>query len=159
MRRCSAKGGTRTPARSSAPSAPTGKNERSCRPGQPARRPVQDLQGRQRVPGPLRRGVRATSNTAAGLPRDWPVEADERAAIRSNIARDMFVETYGREPIDARELSGHLARISRQATTAVAGYDLTFSPVKSVSTLWAIAPREVSAVIEQAATATPSPTP
>ena len=31
-------------------------------------------------------------------------------------------------PADARELSGHLARISRQATTAVAGYDLTFSP-------------------------------
>ena len=60
----------------------------------------------------------------------------------------MFGEAYGREPIDARELSGHLARISRQATTAVAGYDLSFSPVKSVSTLWAIAPREVSEVIE-----------
>ena len=60
----------------------------------------------------------------------------------------MFRETYGRDPIDARELSGHVARISRQATTAVAGYDLSFSPVKSVSTLWAIAPREVSEVIE-----------
>lgn len=62
----------------------------------------------------------------------------------------MFVETYGLPAADARELSGHLARISRQATTAVAGYDLTFSPVKSVSRLWAIAPREIAAQIEAA---------
>jgi conjugative relaxase-like TrwC/TraI family protein len=90
----------------------------------------------------------ADINSGAGMPRDWPVKASERAEIRTRIAREMFVETYGREPIDARELSGHVARISRQATTAVAGYDLTFSPVKSVSTLWAIAPRQISEVIE-----------
>ncbi|TQN43715.1 DNA primase catalytic core [Blastococcus colisei] len=89
-------------------------------------------------------------NTALGLPADTPVPAEERARIRTELASAMFVETYGRPPADARELSGHLARISRQATTAVAGYDLTFSPVKSVSTLWAIAPQEVAAVIEQA---------
>ena len=33
---------------------------------------------------------------------------------------------------------------------AVAGYDLTFSPVKSVSALWAVAPPEVAKVIRQA---------
>ncbi len=89
-------------------------------------------------------------NTAQGLHADTPVPAEVRAGIRSDIAAKMFLETYGRDPADARELSGHLARISRQATTAVAGYDLSFSPVKSVSTLWAVAPREVAAVIEQA---------
>jgi DNA primase catalytic core len=89
-------------------------------------------------------------NTAQGLPADTPVPEDVRAAIRSRLATKMFVETFGREPADARELSGHLARISRQATTAVAGYDVTFSPVKSVSTLWAIAPREIAQVIEAA---------
>jgi DNA primase catalytic core len=89
-------------------------------------------------------------NTAHGLHADAAVPEDVRAAIRTRIATTMFAETYGREPADARELSGHLARISRQATTAVAGYDLTFSPVKSVSTLWAIAPREVAEIIEQA---------
>ncbi|TYP87414.1 MobF family relaxase [Blastococcus xanthinilyticus] len=88
-------------------------------------------------------------NTALGLPADTPVPAEERASIRTELASAMFVETYGRPPVDARELSGHLARISRQATTAVAGYDLTFSPVKSVSTLWAIAPPEIAAVIER----------
>jgi DNA primase catalytic core len=89
-------------------------------------------------------------NTGQGLRADAPVPAEVRAGIRSDIAAKMFVETYGRDPVDARELSGHLARITRQATTAVAGYDLSFSPVKSVSTLWAVAPREVAAVIEQA---------
>ena len=89
-------------------------------------------------------------NTALGLHADNPVPPDERARMRSEIARKMFIEEFGREPADARELSGHLARISRQQTTAVAGYDLTFSPVKSVSTLWAIAPKEVADVIEQA---------
>ncbi|WP_166503791.1 MobF family relaxase [Modestobacter italicus] len=91
-------------------------------------------------------------NSARGLAAVTPVPAEERAHIRTALARTMFVESYGRPPLDARELSGHLARISRQATTAVAGYDLTFSPVKSVSTLWAIASREVAAVIEQAHT-------
>ena len=32
----------------------------------------------------------------------------------------------------------------------MAGYDLTFSPVKSVSTLWAVAPATVAAIIERA---------
>ena len=89
-------------------------------------------------------------NLALGLDQDTPVPADVRAGIRSDVAAAMFRETFGRDPADPRELSGHLARISRQATTAVAGYDLTFSPVKSVSTLWAIAPRDISAQIEQA---------
>jgi len=39
---------------------------------------------------------------------------------------------------------------SRPRQTAVAGFDLTFSPVKSVSTLWAVAPTEVAELIAQA---------
>jgi conjugative relaxase-like TrwC/TraI family protein len=74
----------------------------------------------------------------------------ERARIRTAVARDMFIAEYDRPPADARELSGFLARASRQATTAVAGYDLTFSPVKSVSALWALAAIDIAAVIEQA---------
>src|SRR3954470_8225624 len=89
-------------------------------------------------------------NIAQGLGAVTPVPEGDRARIRTAVASAMFAESYGRPPADARELSGHLARISRQTTTAVAGYDLTFTPVKSVSTLWAIAPPEVAAVIEQA---------
>jgi TrwC relaxase len=44
-----------------------------------------------------------------------------------------------RSPEDAHELAAAIAKQSRPQTNAVAGYDLTFSPVKSVSTLWALA--------------------
>ncbi len=138
-------------ARSSGPPAAAGKSEREDRPGQHA-----GLRPTRSTRTPTSSGLAAprrspTSNSRAGLPRDWPVEAERaRRDPQPRSRARCSVETYGREPIDARELSGHLARISRQATTAVAGYDLTFSPVKSVSTLWAIAPREVGEVIEQA---------
>ena len=89
-------------------------------------------------------------NTARGLPGGTAVPESDRAWIRTALASEMFIEEHGRPPVDARELSGQLARLSRQRTTAVAGYDLTFSPVKSVSTLWAVAPREVAQVIAQA---------
>lgn len=89
-------------------------------------------------------------NLAIGVDGNTPLPPEVRARMRTELAEQMFLEDYGRPPADARELSGHLARISRQATTAVAGYDLSFSPVKSVSTLWALAPRDVAQVIEQA---------
>ena len=47
-----------------------------------------------------------------------------------------------------REISGTIAKLSRPKTDAVAGYDLTFSPVKSVSTLWAVADQRTSAIVE-----------
>ena len=89
-------------------------------------------------------------NGDLGFPRDWPVPATDRARIRTEIAETMFREQYGRPPADARERSGFLARICRQATTAVAGYDVTFSPVKSVSALWAIGDRPVAEQVEAA---------
>jgi len=89
-------------------------------------------------------------NVAQGIRGDAPIPEDVRATIRTEVARDMFGAEFGRPPADGRELSGFVARGSRQATTAVAGYDLTFSPVKSVSVLWATAPREISAQVEAA---------
>jgi conjugative relaxase-like TrwC/TraI family protein len=70
--------------------------------------------------------------------------------VRTEVARQFFLAAHGREPVDARELAGQIAKDSRQRTQTVAGYDLTFSPVKSVSTLWAVADPAVAAVIEQA---------
>ncbi len=89
-----------------------------------------------------RRAVAA--NKALGVPRDTPLAAAERARIRTDVGRAMFTEQYGRAPANPRELSSFIARNSRQPTSAVAGYDLTFSPVKSVSALWAIAPQDVA---------------
>lgn len=91
----------------------------------------------------------AAVNEAAGLPSDWPVRAEERARVRTEVAREFFRSEHGREPADARELAATIAKHSRQKTTAVAGYDLTFSPVKSVSTLWSVADPKTAAVIER----------
>ena len=92
----------------------------------------------------------AAINTAAGLPAGAPLPAADRARVRTEVAREFFLAEHGREPIDARELAGQIAKDSRPRTQTVAGYDLTFSPVKSVSTLWAVADPAVAAVIERA---------
>ena len=92
----------------------------------------------------------AAINTAANLPAVTPLPTADRARVRTEVAREFFLAEHGREPMDARELAGHIAKASRPRTQTVAGYDLTFSPVKSVSTLWAIAEPAVAAVIEQA---------
>ena len=89
-------------------------------------------------------------NLAAGEKWNAPIDPEERARIRTDIGAAMFRTEYGRAPADARELSGWVAKIGRQNTKAVAGYDLTFTPVKSVSALWAIAPREIAHQIETA---------
>jgi hypothetical protein len=92
----------------------------------------------------------AAINTAAGLPVDARLPSADRARVRTEVAREFFLAEHGREPIDARELAGQIAKDSRPRTQTVAGYDLTFSPVKSVSTLWAVADPAVAAVIERA---------
>ena len=92
----------------------------------------------------------AASNKQAGLPTDWPVSSTERAKIRTEVAQELFAAEHGRPPADARELAGTIAKHSRPAAQTVAGYDLTFSPVKSVSTLWAVAGPQVAAQIERA---------
>lgn len=85
-----------------------------------------------------------------GHPSDYPIPTDDRARIRTEVAVEFFRAQYGRDPEDSREIAATIAKHSRPRTTAVAGYDLTFSPVKSVSTLWAIADPTVAARIERA---------
>jgi TrwC relaxase len=92
----------------------------------------------------------AAFNEQAGLPTDWPVPPAERARIRTEVARELFAAEHGRPPTDAREVAGTIAKHSRPQAQTVAGFDLTFSPVKSVSTLWAVADPQVAAQIERA---------
>jgi conjugative relaxase-like TrwC/TraI family protein len=92
----------------------------------------------------------AALNSAIGGPADASIAAADRARVRTQVAREFFLAEHGREPANARELAGQIAKDSRPRTQTVAGYDLTFSPVKSVSTLWAVAEPAVAAVIERA---------
>ena len=80
-----------------------------------------------------------------------PAELEEtRARLMSEVAADWFERDHGRRPTNARELAAAVARWSRGPAQPVAGFDLTFSPVKSVSALWAVAPLSVAAEIERA---------
>ena len=66
------------------------------------------------------------------------------------MARKFFQTEHGRPPSDERELAAAIAKLLRPPAQPVAGYDLTFSPVKSVSTLWAVADPHIAALIERA---------
>jgi conjugative relaxase-like TrwC/TraI family protein len=92
----------------------------------------------------------AALNTAIGRPADASIAAADRARVRTQVACEFFIAEHGREPVNARELAGQIAKESRPRTQTVAGYDLTFSPVKSVSTLWAVADLSVAEAIERA---------
>ncbi|MCW2855873.1 MAG: primase catalytic core, N-terminal domain [Marmoricola sp.] len=89
-------------------------------------------------------------NRTHGLPAGAEIPADLRAGIRSDAARQRFEQKHGRAPTSDREFAGFMAQESQPSASAVSGYDLTFSPVKSVSALWALAPPEVAAQIEAA---------
>ncbi len=92
----------------------------------------------------------AAHNTAAGRAAGDPVPAQLRSRIRTDVGRELFQAEHGRAPADARELSSFIATASRLASDTVAGYDLTFSPVKSVSTLWAVADPAIAREVEAA---------
>ena len=94
--------------------------------------------------------VRCSQWAAAnGLGSDATVPTDVRARIRNKLATEDFVARMGRPP-SRLELSSEVARLTRNPTTACAGYDVTFTPVKSVSALWAVAPPSMAAAIEAA---------
>src|SRR5215211_4035020 len=86
---------------------------------------------------------RIAAQQAAEQQADEPVSAALRAQVRTDVAREFFRAKHGRDPIDAREIAAIITMESRPRTQTVSGYDLTFSPVKSVSTLWAVADPQV----------------
>jgi conjugative relaxase-like TrwC/TraI family protein len=92
----------------------------------------------------------AAQQAAAGQLGDDPVSAAVRVRVRTEVAREFFQQQHGRDPIDAREIAAIIAKESRPRTQTVACNDLTFSPVKSVSSLWAVADPHLAVRIEQA---------
>ncbi|WP_157124788.1 MobF family relaxase, partial [Nocardia pseudovaccinii] len=89
-------------------------------------------------------------NIEQGNPRDAEVPEEELARIRTEVALRMFTAEHERAPKTDTELSGWISRNLRPPKVALAAVDLTFSPCKSVSTLWAVASREVAEKIEAA---------
>lgn len=81
---------------------------------------------------------------ALGLADDQPIPWEDRQAIWTTVGRRVFEEVNGRPARTPRELNGFIARQTRGPRQPIAGYDIVFSPPKSVSILWALGSREVS---------------
>lgn len=78
-------------------------------------------------------------------------EEEERSHLALQAGYAHFADAHeGIQPADAREVLSWVNTEQDKARQAVAGYDLTFSPVKSVSVLWALADKDVSKIIAAA---------
>ncbi|TFC14357.1 TraA-like conjugal transfer protein [Cryobacterium algoritolerans] len=78
-----------------------------------------------------------------------PEAGVERDLIRWNIAADRVAATLQRPGTDA-EVATHLSQMGKAARQPVAGYDLVFTPVKSVSVLWALGDDATSQQVREA---------
>lgn len=76
--------------------------------------------------------------------------AAERHRMRSTAAAVMFRESHGRNPVSTEELGKYITTQLRPQQSAVAGFDLTFTPVKSVSVLWALGDADTRRMVEDA---------
>ncbi|CAL8978923.1 ATP-dependent RecD-like DNA helicase [Propionicimonas sp. T2.31MG-18] len=72
-----------------------------------------------------------------------------RESLRTSLGREWFTARHGRPPAGPRELHGFIAKNTRKPRMALAGWDVTLSPPKSVSSVWAIAPPPLAAAIRQ----------
>lgn len=76
----------------------------------------------------------------------------ERRQIRLRVGAVEFQTAKGRPPGSSEELAKFITAATRPAQQAVAGFDMVFSPAKSVSVLWALGDQHTRTVIEQAHT-------
>lgn len=79
-----------------------------------------------------------------------PPNAQERAQHARAMGAQMFKEQHGRRPKDGAELMRYIAQVAKPKPQAVTGFDLVFSPPKSVSVLWALGDDTTRRAIEQA---------
>jgi len=79
-----------------------------------------------------------------------PERGPERDLVRWNVAHQLFLETHQREPRDDAELKSFFTQVAKPPRQPVAGVDLVFTPVKSVSVLWALGDDQVRRDVELA---------
>lgn len=75
---------------------------------------------------------------------------EERGRIALSVGTAFFENEHGRPAVDGKEVIGWVNRKQASVQQAVAGYDMTFSPTKSVSVLWALADKETAQKIAAA---------
>jgi hypothetical protein len=73
----------------------------------------------------------------------------ERRRIKEGIAQALLAERRPGEAITPEDVKKYIADELGRARHAVAGFDLVFSPVKSVSLLWALGGHEIRTAVEE----------
>ncbi|OAH63404.1 TraA protein [Dietzia cinnamea] len=63
---------------------------------------------------------------------------DERNQLAESVARPFYTSEFGYEHASGKDVIAWVNRERDKVRQAVAGFDFTFSPVKSVSVLWAL---------------------
>ncbi|USX47875.1 MobF family relaxase [Dietzia kunjamensis] len=71
----------------------------------------------------------------------------ERSELAEQIGRPFYTEKFGYDHASGKDVIAWVNRERDQVKQAVAGFDFTFSPVKSVSVLWALADEQTSSKI------------
>ena len=71
----------------------------------------------------------------------------ERNEVAVRVARPFFVREYGDKEVQDRRVLAWINEGKNGVGQAVSGFDLTFSPVKSVSVVWGLADKELAGKI------------
>jgi len=79
-----------------------------------------------------------------------PERGPERDLVRWNVAHQLFLQKHQREPRDDAELKAFFTQVAKPPRQPVAGVDLVFTPVKSVSVLWALGDDQIRREVESA---------
>ncbi|GAA3623619.1 hypothetical protein GCM10022236_27500 [Microlunatus ginsengisoli] len=94
----------------------------------------------------------ADARAAAEQKLGRPLSEEERLAVRRTVLAAEYRRRHGRAAVDPIELE-EAAREGAGRREAVAGYDLVFTPVKSVAVLWGIGSESTRRAIFDAHTA------
>ena len=71
----------------------------------------------------------------------------ERSELAEQIGRPFYTAKFGYEHASGKDVIAWVNRERDQVRQAVAGFDFTFSPVKSVSVLWALADEQTASKV------------
>ncbi len=82
-----------------------------------------------------------------GVPAGVSLPKGVLAAQRTALAREWFAAAHPDLVPDGRQVRDVIAKNTSHPRVAVAGFDITLTPPKSVSTLWAVADRPLAGVI------------
>lgn len=92
----------------------------------------------------------AAEATRMGRPSSSALTQADRDRVRHRVGQQTFAAVHDRDPATESELRAWVAAQARPARQPVAGYDLVFTPVKSVSVLWGLGDVETARAVRDA---------